>query len=277
MTEKIALDGFIFDMDGTVYLGEMLLPGAAETVNLLRRLGKKVLFISNKPLAPRGVYAEKLTRLGIPTTPDDILTSAFILGQYLVKNYPNLNYYVVGEENLREELASYGLNITGELVAQDSLEVINPAGIDAVIVAFDRTLNYRKLNTAYQALCHGALFIATNTDKTCPLPGGGIPDAGAIVAYLKYLTGRSLDLLAGKPSPLMMQVAAEKLNLPPERCILIGDRLDTDIRMGLSAGIHTALVLTGVSQREDLSLTGIHPDYIIDNLAGLNKIITASC
>jgi arabinose operon protein AraL len=274
MIEIMGLDGFILDMDGTVYLGDSLLPGALETIKLLRQLDKKVLFISNKPLEPRQEYAKKLTRLGIPANPDDILTSAFILGQYLVKNMPNFTYYVVGEDNLREELSGYGLKIMGELAAQDPLTVIDPAGIDAVIVAFDRTLNYRKLNTAYQALCHGALFIATNTDKTCPLPGGGVPDAGAIVTYLEYLTGRSLDLLAGKPSSLMMQLAAEILNLPPERCMLIGDRLETDIRMGLSAGFHTALVLTGVSQREDLLLTGIHPEYIIENLSGLKNIIS---
>lgn len=276
MAAKLLIDGFIFDLDGTIYLGDSLLPGALETITLLRRQNKKVLFISNKPLEPRQAYAQKLTRLGIPAGPNDILTSAYILGHYLKNNYPELNYYVVGEEGLRKELSGYGLTISDELDAQDSLQVLNPAGIDAVIIAFDRTLNYRKLNTAYQALCNGAAFFATNTDKTCPLPGGDIPDAGAIVAYLEFLTGRTLNLLAGKPSPLMIQVAARILDLPPDRCLLVGDRLETDMRMGQSAGIHTALVLTGVSNREDLLFADPHPEYILESLWDLHSLIDAA-
>jgi HAD superfamily hydrolase (TIGR01450 family) len=184
-----------------------------------------------------------------------------------------LNYYVVGEEGLRKELSGYGLNIIDELVTQDSLQVITPTGIDAVIIAFDRTLNYRKLNTAYQALCNGAIFFATNTDKTCPLPGGGIPDAGAILAYLEFLTGRTLNLLAGKPSTLMIQVAAGILDLPPDRCLLVGDRLETDMRMGQAASIHTALVLTGVSIREDLLLADPQPEYVLESLWDLHGLL----
>jgi arabinose operon protein AraL len=275
MTAKMFFDAFIFDLDGTIYLGDSLLPGALETIAFLRGQNKKILFISNKPLEPRQAYAKKLTRLGIATCPEDILTSAFILGHYLINHHPNFRYYVVGEEGLKKELSDYGLTISDELEVQDSFQVINPTGIDAVIVAFDRTLNYRKLNTAYQALFHGAAFFATNSDKTCPLPGGGIPDAGAIVAYLEFLTGRTLDLLAGKPSPLMIQVAAGILNLPPDRCLLIGDRMETDMRMGQAAGIHTALVLTGVSQREDLLFADPHPEFIFESLWDLHRLIVA--
>ncbi len=131
--------------------------------------------------------------------------------------------------------------------------MIDPQGIDAVIVAFDRTLDYRKLNTAYQALKHGARFYATNGDKTCPMPGGAIPDAGATIAALETITGRSLELLAGKPSTLTVEVAMQRLGLPAERCMMVGDRLETDIRMGQEAGMRTAVVLTGVSTREDVA------------------------
>jgi NagD protein len=256
-----------------VYLGENLLPGVLDTIRALRQSGKRILFISNKPLSPREDYANKLTRLGIPTLPEDILTSAYILGHYLVNHFPNYHYYLIGEENLRRELAEDGLTIVDEFLDQDPQRVINPVGIDAVIVAFDRTLDYRKLNTAYQALLAGAAFFATNTDKACPFPGGSVPDAGGIVAYLEFLTGRKLELLAGKPSPIMIQVAIDLLSLPPERCILIGDRLETDIRMGQQAGIHTVLVLTGVTRLEDVSLTSTPPEFVLPDMNHLVELV----
>ena len=269
-------DGFIFDLDGTIYLGENLLPGVSETIKVLRQNNKKILFISNKPLAPRQVYAEKLTRLGLPTHPEEILTSAYILGHYLATQFPHFRYYLIGEQTLYQELTSYGLEIVDELLEQDAHNVINPVGIDAVIVAFDRTLDYRKLNTAYQALLAGAAFFATNTDKACPFPGGTIPDAGATIAFLEFLTGRKLDLFAGKPSDMMIQVAMELLQVPPERCLMVGDRLETDIRMGQHAGAHTALVLTGASRLEDISTSAIQPEFIFPDLKHLLDLFEGS-
>ena len=272
-SNTVKLDGFVFDLDGTVYLGNAALPGAVEGIAELRRRGKRVLFVSNKPLEPRGAYAAKLTRLGIPTDSDSVITSAYVLGHYLARHEPHLRYYVVGEENLREELRGHGLHILGEREDQDPKEVIDPSGIDAVIVAFDRTLDYRKLNTAYQALMAGARFYATNGDKMCPMPGGGIPDAGGTIAALEHMTGRSLDLLAGKPSTLIMQVALERLGLPAERCMMVGDRLETDILMGQQAGMHTAAVLTGVATREAAERMPTPPSFVIANLAALPSLL----
>ena len=206
---SVRCDGFVFDLDGTVYLGDAALPGSVEGIAELRRRGKRVLFVSNKPLEPRANYAAKLTRLGIPTDADDVITSGYVLGHHLAYHQPELRYYVIGEANLRNELRGHGLTVLDELDDQDPREVIDPAGIDAVVVAFDRTLDYRKLNTAYQALMRGAWFYATNGDKTCPMPGGAIPDAGGTIAALETMTGRRLQLLAGKPSTLTMQVALE--------------------------------------------------------------------
>jgi len=260
------IDGFIFDLDGTVYLGEDALPGAVNIISTLRVQNKQVLFVTNKPLEPRKNYADKLTRLGIPTSPEQILTSGFVLSVYLSKAAPYLNYYVIGEENLKTELQQRGLKVADELFDQDEKTVIQSQGIDAVIVAFDRTLTYRKLNTAYQALLQGARFFATNPDKTCPMPGGGIPDAGATLAALELLTGRQPELIAGKPSNLMMQTAMERMNLPPEHCLLVGDRLETDIRMGKEAGMLTALVLTGASNRQQALIAKPEPDLILNNI-----------
>ncbi len=268
-TPPLPIDGFIFDLDGTVYLGEAALPGAPEAIAALRRRGKRIVFVSNKPLAPRANYAAKLTRLGIPTPETDVITSAYVLARHLANTLPALKLYVVGETYLVNELRAQGLTVVGEFETQDAKEVIDPRGIDAVIVAFDRTLDYRKLNTAYQALVRGARFFATNADQTCPMPNGAIPDAGATIAALEHITGRKLELLAGKPSPIMLQVAAQELATPPHRCLITGDRLETDIRMGQIAGMKTAVTLTGVSTRADATQMTPPPDLIIDTLADL--------
>ncbi len=268
-----AIDGFIFDLDGTVYLGDAALPGAVETIQALRRLGKATLFVSNKPLEPRAAYAAKLTRLGLPTAPDDVITSAYVLAHHLARHEPHLRLYVVGEANLADELRSRGLSVADELMDQSCLAVIDPAGIDAVVVAFDRTLDYRKLNTAYQALRRGARYFATNADKTCPVPGGDLPDAGATLSALQHLTGRWPELVAGKPSPLILQAALDQLGLPPARCLMVGDRLETDIRMGHDAGMRTAAVLTGVCTREEAEAASPRPDFVLATLADLRAIL----
>ncbi|MBK8022605.1 MAG: HAD-IIA family hydrolase [Chloroflexi bacterium] len=267
------VDGFIFDLDGTVYLGKAALPGAVEGIARLRLMSKRVLFVSNKPLEPRENYAHKLTGLGIPTAPDDVITSGFVLGYHLSHTEPDLNLYVIGEENLQNELRGHGLKIVNEFLDQDPLEVIEPHGVDAVVVAFDRTLNYRKLNTAYQALLKGARFFATNADKACPMPGGAIPDAGGTIAALEHMTGRTVELLAGKPSSLIMQVALQRLELPAERVMMVGDRLETDIFMGQRTGMQTAVTLTGVAKREDVAKMTSPPTYIVENIGELPGIV----
>lgn len=271
--KKSNIDGLIFDLDGTVYLGDYALPGAVESINELRRRGKETLFVSNKPLEDRYAYANKLTRLGIPTSPEQVITSALVLGDYLARHAPELAIYVVGEDSLLCELRGFGLHLVDEFVDQDPTQVIEPLGIDAVVVAFDRTLNYRKLNTAYQALIRGARFFATNADKACPMPAGAIPDAGFTIAGLEHSTGRKVEMVAGKPSPLILETALEKLGLPARRCMMIGDRVETDVLMGQRAGMRTALVLTGVTQRSQVENSRRSPDYILKTLAELPDLI----
>jgi arabinose operon protein AraL len=185
---KTPIDGFVFDLDGTVYLGDQALPGAVEALQLLRRQGKRIVFVSNKPLQTRSDYAVKLNNLGIMASREDVITSGFVLGHHLAQSQPHLRLYVVGEQSLRDELRDHGLIVQDEYLDQDPQQVIHPQDVDAVVVAFDRTLDYRKLNTAYQALRNGARFFATNADKACPMPGGAIPDAGGTIAALEHMT-----------------------------------------------------------------------------------------
>ena len=233
--------GFIFDLDGTVYRGDQLIPGAESVIRLLRENGRKVVFLSNKPIQTREDYASKLTRLGIPTQPDEVINSTFVMTNYLKKIAPQARLFVVGETPFVEELKRAGFKITDE-----------PKEIEYVVVAFDRTFDYQKLNIAFQAIKLGAHFVATNPDRTCPVEGGEIPDCAGMIAAIEAVTGKKVEVIVGKPSPIMIQTAWMCWDLRPEDCILIGDRLETDIKMGRESGIATGIVLTGVTDEKTL-------------------------
>lgn len=253
--------GYIFDLDGTVYLGENAIPGAPEIIAELRQSDCGVVFLSNKPLQPREVYAQKLTRLGIPTSTDDVINSTQVLIQYLLREMPAAKVFAIGETSLLDELAAAGISLSDK-----------PEEIDVLVASFDRTFDYRKLNIGYQALRMGARFFATNADRTCPVEGGEIPDAAAVIGALEGCSGRKVELVAGKPSALIVEVALERLGLPAKDCLMVGDRLETDILMGKKAGMSTALVLTGVTQRADLSHSSVQPDYTLESIADIVRI-----
>jgi len=254
--------GFIFDLDGTVYLSDRLIPGADRVIRLLRESGKEVVFLSNKPIQAREDYAAKLTSLGIPTDPKEVVNSTLVMTRYLKRNAPQARIFVVGEEPFVEELKRAGFTITDE-----------PGEIDYVVVAFDRTFDYRKLNIAFQAIKRGAHFVATNPDRTCPVEGGEIPDCAAMIAAIEAVTLKKVEVIVGKPSPLIIQAALEVMKLRPENCILIGDRLETDIKMGKDSGIATGLVLTGVTNEQTLKESSIHPDFVFQSIADVETLL----
>lgn len=258
--------GFIFDLDGTVYLSDRLILGADRVIRNLRQAGKKVVFLSNKPLQTREDYATKLTSLGIPTRPDEVINSTFVMVHYLKKHAPEAKLFVVGEPPFMEELKRAGFKITEE-----------PEEVDYVIAAFDRTFDYRKLNIAFQAIKKfGAHFIATNPDRTCPVEGGEIPDCAGMIAAIEAVTEKKVEVIVGKPSPIMVEAVLDVLGLNPEDCILIGDRLETDIRMGKEAGIATGIVLTGVTREEDLRKikhTPGQPDFVFQSIADVENLL----
>jgi NagD protein len=252
--------GYIFDLDGTIYLGEKLIPGARETVGKLKFLSKKIVYLSNKPLQPRGDYAAKLTRLGIPTRPEEVINSSFVMALWLSREAPGATIYVIGETPLIEEMVRAGFRISEK------------AGeIQYVIASFDRTFDYRKLNIALQAIKKGARFVATNPDRTCPVEGGEIPDCAAMIGAVEATTGRKAEAVVGKPSDIMIRAAVDYMGLRPQDCILVGDRLETDLVMGKKAGMAAAVVLTGVTTRESLKKSDIQPDYVWESVAEIIK------
>ena len=254
------MKGVIFDLDGTVYLSDHLIPGARQVIEQLRGRGHRMVFVSNKPLQSRTDYAAKLTRLGVPTHPDDVINSSLVLTRYLSREMPGATVFAIGEPPLLEELAG------GFRLSED------PDEIEVVIASFDRTFDYRKLNIGFQALRRGARFFATNADATCPVAGGEIPDAAAVIGALEGCSKRKVELVVGKPSPLIVEVALEQLGLPAGECLMVGDRVETDILMGHRAGMTTALVLTGVTRRADLAHAPAQPDYVLDSIAEVPRL-----
>lgn len=250
--------GYIFDLDGTLYLGDNAIPGAPETLAALRARGAQVAFLSNKPIEPASNYAAKLTRLGMPAAVEEVLNSSIIMARYLERTAPQARVYLIGEEPLAAELRQRSIAL-----------VTDPLLADIVVVSWDRDFTYRKLDDALQAIRNGARFIATHPDRTCPVAGGEVADVGGMIGAIEGVTGKQVELVTGKPSPITVQEALNLLGLEAADCMMVGDRLDTDIRMGKEAGMATALVLSGVSTAADVEGARWKPDYVLSSVTGL--------
>jgi HAD superfamily hydrolase (TIGR01450 family) len=232
-------------------------------VTALRRLGKRVVFLTNNPTRDAAMYAEKLTRLGLPTAADEIITTVFTTTHWLAQHRPGAVVFAIGEEPLQRALQQAGIRTSED-----------PAEIDVVVVSYDRSFDYRKMKIAFDALWYykRAIMICTNPDHFCPLPGGrGEPDAGAIVAALEDATGVKLAVNCGKPSPGMLDVLLNVMGLEAAQCLITGDRLYTEIQMGLEAGMDTAVVFTGETTPEMLAhtLPEKQPTYALERIDAL--------
>ena len=253
-------EGYIFDLDGTMYLGDDLLPGAKRLIEKLRELGKKVLFLSNNPTKDPKMYAEKLTKLGLPSPENEIVNTVFTMTQWLLKNHPEATVFPISEEPLKRSLREAGIRMSER--AEE---------IDIVIASYDRGFEYRKLQIAFDAIWFHkrARLVTTNPDPYCPLPGGrGEPDAAAIVAAIEACTGAKCEVNVGKPGRIMVDTIMDMLGLEASECIITGDRLYTEIRMALDAGMPSALVLTGETTAEILAAEAEEnkPDYVLDRI-----------
>jgi phosphoglycolate/pyridoxal phosphate phosphatase family enzyme len=251
-------DAYIFDLDGTVYLGEALLPNAQRAIATIRQAGQRTVFLSNNPTHTRFEYSHKLTRLGLPTPPEDIINSSVVMVDFLQHALPNATLFVCGEQPLIDDLRDGGFAFSD-----------NPIEIDAVIASFDRAFAYPKLQIAFDAVRAGARFFATNADRYCPVPGGGQPDAAAIIAAIEACTNTRCEAIVGKPSRHMADAILHLLQMPPERCIMTGDRLETDVQLGLNAGMTTALTLTGATSLHTALASTIKPHFILNDLGDL--------
>lgn len=256
--------GFIFDLDGTIYIDDHLIEGALETIKSLRKKNYKILFLTNKSISTREEYCKKLLKLGIDVNINEIINSNYITAKYLKEHMKEgTNALVIGEQPLIDELALENIRMTK-----------NPYDASYIVIGWDRSFTYEKINWAYQAWKNGAKIIATNPDKTCPIENGDIPDCASMIGAIEGTTGQKIDAVIGKPSQYLANyVVDEILQLPPDQCYMVGDRLETDILMGNESGINTILVLTGISALTDVNASLYQPDYILDSVKSLKDLL----
>lgn len=254
---------FLFDMDGTLYLGDRLYNFTIELLQTIRAAGGKYLFMTNNSSKSVADYIEKLGRLGIEATREDFITSSQATAYYLHKHHRGQTLYVCGTESLKEELRQEGFTVTTDLTE-----------VDCVVMGFDTELTFQKLrDVSYLLLTRpGIPYIATNPDLVCPTEFGSVPDCGSICIGIKNATGAE-PVVIGKPSPLMPQLAMERLGISKEETCMVGDRIYTDIKSGLNAGITAVLVLSGETTREILGTSEDKPHLVLESAAEILDVL----
>jgi HAD superfamily hydrolase (TIGR01457 family) len=250
---------FVLDMDGTFYLGENLLEGSLDFVEQVRRRGMDFVFFTNNSSKNSGVYVEKLSRLGCPVTSDKVITSGMVTVDYLKNFYGIPKAYLLGTPALVEEFTKAGI-------------VLTDTAPDVVVTGFDTTVDYRKLTKACDFVRHGVPFVATHPDFNCPVEKGFIPDCGAICAFITASTGVKPKIL-GKPHSETLEYLLRTLKAAKEDLVFVGDRLYTDIAIGVQHGVASVLVLSGETKREDLENSEVQPDVVVNGLADILDFI----
>ena len=253
-------EGYVFDLDGTIYLGDELLPGAERLILKLRELERRVVFLSNNPTKNSEMYAQKLTELGLKTPTEEIVNTVVTMTQWLLQNHSEATVFPISEEPLKNSLFEAGIRMSED-----------PEEIDIVIASYDRGFDYRKLQIAFDAIWFHkrARLVTTNPDRYCPFPGGrGEPDVAAIVGAIEGCTGAKCAVNVGKPDSIMLKAIMDLVGLEAKDCVMTGDRLYTEIRMALDAGMPSAVVLTGETTTEDLGKEpkANLPDYVLGRI-----------
>ena len=246
---------YLFDMDGTLYLGDRLYDFTIELLSQIRRTGGKYLFMTNNSSKSVADYVKKLEKLGIAATREDFMTSSQATAFYLKQNHPGKTLYVCGTRSLVAELESEGFTVTTDL---DKVECI--------VMGFDTELTFQKLHdVSYLLLTRPELpYIATNPDLVCPTEFGSVPDCGSVCIGIKNATGKE-PVVIGKPSPLMPQLAMAKLGYKPEETAVVGDRIYTDVKSGINAGCTGVLVLSGESTLQTLAESEVKPHLVLES------------
>ncbi|MDC7219043.1 MAG: HAD-IIA family hydrolase [Spirochaetales bacterium] len=250
-----AKKGFLCDMDGVIYHGNRLLPGAKELVDWFHKEKKNYLFLTNSSERSPRELQQKLSRLGLEVEENHFYTSALATAAFLAQQKPGASAYVIGEAGLINALYEVGITIND----------INP---DYVVVGESKSYNLSTLERAVNLVIGGARLIGTNPDVTGPIDGGIMPATGALISPIEMATG-SKAYFVGKPNPIMMRQGLIRLGTRREESAIIGDRMDTDIISGIESGIDTALVLSGVTDRENMKQFAYRPHYMMNGVGDL--------
>jgi 4-nitrophenyl phosphatase len=260
------LRGVILDVDGTVVRGDEAIPGAATGLELLAERGLRRLFVSNNPTAPPAAYVSRFDRAGFDVAADEVVTAGTVTTSYLAANHGDAVHYVVGEEGLRSLMTDAGLTVTTE-----------PTAAEVLVASIDRDFDYDRLAHALRILRDETVaFVGTDPDMVIPTAEGDVPGSGAVIHAIAGAAGRDPDVVLGKPSRPARELVRSRLGIDPADCLVVGDRLDTDIAFGARAGMTTALVTTGVSDPDSPAGngadSGVQPDYVLNSLAELSRI-----
>lgn len=253
---------FLFDMDGTLYLGNRLYDFTPELLQTIRNAGGRYIFVTNNSSKSVSDYVKKLALLGIGATEEDFLTSSQATAWYLKKHHPDKLLYVCGTQSLKDELQRAGFSITEDIHRTQ-----------CIVMGFDTELTFKKLEDVSKMLCTRDLpYIATNPDYVCPTEFGSVPDCGSVCDMLYNVSGKRPTVI-GKPQALMAQLAMEKWGCTPEETVVIGDRIYTDIKSGLNAGCHTILVMSGETTYEILEQSADKPHMVMESAAEMLPLL----
>jgi len=254
---------FLFDMDGTLYIGDRLFDFTKELLYKIRQSGGKYLFMTNNSSKSVQAYIAKLEKLGIAASKEDFMTSSQATAVYLLQTYPDKLLYVCGTRSLKQELTDNGLKVTED-----------PDRAECIVMGFDTELTFQKLEDVSRLLLTRDIpYIATNPDLVCPTEFGSVPDCGSVCQMIRNATGK-LPLVIGKPSARMPQLAMERWGYAPEQTCVIGDRIYTDIKSGLNAGVTTVLVLSGETTPEILEKSEDKPHIVLQDAGQLLKLFS---
>ena len=254
------LECFVFDMDGTINLGETLIPGALELIHALLERNTKFFFLTNNSSKAPEDYVKKLGRLGFSgMTRSHIMTSGDVMIHYLKTHFPSPKVFLAGTPALETQFMRAGI----QLLPADT------QAADAVVLGFDTTFDFQKADTICRLVSSGVPFLATNIDRVCPLEGGAfLPDCGSMSAMIEHATGIAPKFV-GKPFAETVSFILDAAGTPPEKTAIVGDRLYTDIATAVNGGITGIAVLSGEISQQDIDASEIVPDYTFDSVAGI--------
>jgi len=259
----MTLRGVVLDLDGTIYHGENPLPGAAAAVDRIRDRGLSLCFFSNNPLYDGETYVERLQGMGLDARPGEACSSAVVTREYVDEHHAGDGVFVIGSDPLRETIRG---------TRAEPLD--RPTGADVLLTSWTDEFHYRDMTNALRAVDDGTAFLGTDPDPTFQDGDGNlVPGSGAITRAVSGVIERDPDRVLGKPSDVAVDAAVDILGCDPADSIVVGDRLETDIRLGERAGMRTALVMSGVTDEATLERSDVTPDYVIDSLADIDSIL----
>ncbi|GAB3695201.1 HAD-IIA family hydrolase [Halorubrum pallidum] len=258
----MTLSGAVLDVDGTVVRGDDPIPGAPAGYRRLRAAGVETLFVSNNPTKTPPAYVDRLGTAGYDVDAEQVFTAGTVTTRYLRDHHAADELLCIGDSGLLAQFADAGLTTTDD-----------PAAADALVASIDREFGYDDLCTALWTLDRGVPFVGTDPDVVIPAPERDVPGSGAVINAIAGVAGRDPDVVLGKPSDPAIEMVRERLPRPPEECLVVGDRLDTDVALGERAGMTTALVLSGVTDEAAVADAAVSPDYVLDDLGEIDRVL----